>query len=1361
MTSSVQLKLTSFQELNNYDEEFYKVRLFGINSQGTSISVLINGFKPRFFIKVPEKWNKSILRRFLNRIRGNDEDNLIKVSANFWKRKKLNGFDGQKLHKFVCLKFDNTNDMNKCKNLWYKLYPISPQCKPGKFDKKKPIELEIGNFVYLLKSKTIKEKVEIINFNEENLTYSLKNRNNFIYSNIKENQIECPSVYHTRKLKINKIKSIDGSFKEICGFNYDGDILPLYEANIPTLLRLFHTQKISPSGWVQILPDKKINGDAKQTTCKFEYEANFENIHPLTNKDESVPYKICAYDIEANSSHGDLPQPRKDYKKLAQQILEEIENLNKIYNCIDDTQKNDFIKDCICYALGNQDSFNIDKIYTIDDVPKDKDGIPTGFYSLIKKKLNQFKLSESEIEEIKYEDDDNSNYFDSSSVNFNTNQIDCPITKYEFKKKNSEINDRSISIIDLLWHPKYSKDTKINELTKILNSSFPKIKGDEVTFIGCDFIKHDDASYNKRYCIVLGECNEVDGAEIISCKNEKEVLLTWTRIIQKEDPDILTGYNIFGFDVPFLHYRAKANNCLDEFLQITKIKKGNGKKAGIWKKNQYGGGSYDMEKKSIILASGEYDLNIWPIVGRLQIDLLNLFRRDYNMDSYSLDNVSSYFIGGKVKEIKRNSNALMSTIIKTPNLQGLEIGNYIMLQEIGHSINTYKGPMNNHKFKVTSIDYEKSEFIIKGNAKPNLKKSIKWCLCKDDVDHKMIFKLGKGSANDKAIIAKYCIQDCTLLHHLLKKVDVITAYVEMASVCSVPIEFLVMRGQGIKLTSFIAQKCLEKGVLMPTNDKNSSTEGYEGAIVLDPKCGIYNEPVAVNDYSSLYPSSMISEGLSHDSKVWTKEYNLNDEIIKIWPDFGEEGRNDDGSFSYDPETNAELIKQGYQYVDVTYDTYEYRRSSEKAAAKKVKVGYKICRFAQFPNNDPIMCSVLKELLQMRKATRKLIPLQKDEFMKNVLDKRQLAYKLTGNSLYGGTGAKSSTFCDIDVAASCTATGRKLLLYSKEIIENVYGNMIYETKSGDKLQVNAEYVYGDTDSVFYKFNFKDYKTKEKLSFEKNLEYTIELATEVGRVCTMWLKPPHNFEYEKTFAPFILVSKKRYVGVLYENDIHESKRKSMGLVLKRRDNAPIVKDIYGGIIDILMSNGEIQKAVEFLKNQIQNLMEGNVAMDKLTITKSLRSGYKNPQQIAHKVLADRMGERDPGSKPRPGERMKYIYIKTQEKCLQGEKIEPPEYIKLNNIPIDYELYVTNQILKPVLQLFALEGVLELMPGYDLRQNNKNIDHKYKDFPTNISGIREIYETQAAELEESNMEPEKYNKKLQDLRSKYAKDIILEDF
>ena len=59
-------------------------------------------------------------------------------------------------------------------------------------------------------------------------------------------------------------------------------------------------------------------------------------------------------------------------------------------------------------------------------------------------------------------------------------------------------------------------------------------------------------------------------------------------------------------------------------------------------------------------------------------------------------------------------------------------------------------------------------------------------------------------------------------------------------------------------------------------------DGYDGAIVLDPKCDLYlDKPVACVDYASLYPSSMISENLSHDSKVWTKEYNLNDASITL------------------------------------------------------------------------------------------------------------------------------------------------------------------------------------------------------------------------------------------------------------------------------------------------------------------------------------------------------------------------------------------------------------------------------------------------------------------------------------------------
>jgi len=164
--------------------------------------------------------------------------------------------------------------------------------------------------------------------------------------------------------------------------------------------------------------------------------------------------------------------------------------------------------------------------------------------------------------------------------------------------------------------------------------------------------------------------------------------------------------------------------------------------------------------------------------------------------------------------------------------------------------------------------------------------------------------------------------------------------------------------------------------------------------------------------------------------------------------------------------------------------------------------------------------------------------------------------------------------------------------------------------------------------------------------------------------------------------------RYVGMLYETDTNKCKRKEMGIVLKRRDNAPIVKDIYGDVIDILMKEQNIQKAIDFLKSSLQNLVDEKVPMDKLIITKSLRSGYKNPNSIAHKVLADRITKRDPGNKPGPGDRIPFVYIvNPNKKALQGDKIETPTYIRDNKLQIDYSFYITNQIMKPLLQLFGL--------------------------------------------------------------------------
>jgi DNA polymerase elongation subunit (family B) len=518
---------------------------------------------------------------------------------------------------------------------------------------------------------------------------------------------------------------------------------------------------------------------------------------------------------------------------------------------------------------------------------------------------------------------------------------------------------------------------------------------------------------------------------------------------------------------------------------------------------------------------------------------------------------------------------------------------------------------------------------------------------------------------------------------------------------------------------------------MPVIDKSEDQDGYEGAIVLDPKCDLYlDNPVACVDYASLYPSSMMSENISHDSKVWSKEYDLNGDMVC---ENGE--RNEEGEFIYDN-------LPGYEYVNITYDTFKYVRKTPSAAAEKIKCGYKICRFAQPLNGvRAIMPSILEELLLARKTTRKLIPGEKDEFMKNVLDKRQLGYKVTANSLYGQCGAKTSSFYEKDCAASTTATGRLLLTYAKRLVEECYGNAICETENYGQVRTKAEYIYGDTDSVFFTFNLET-PTGELIRGKKALEITIELAQQAGHLASKFLKGPHDLEYEKTFMPFCLLSKKRYVGMLYETDPTKCKRKEMGIVLKRRDNAPIVKEIYGGIIDILMKQQDIGQAVDFLRSSLRNIVDEKYAIDKLIISKSLRSGYKNPQQIAHKVLADRITQRDPGNKPGPGDRIPYVFVhNSDKKAKQGERIETPTYIKEKSLKIDYSYYITNQIMKPVQQVFAL--VLEKM--WEM-QNKRTKIAKFR---------REV------EILKDKTTADKFEAKLDDLKEKEVKMLLFDEF
>jgi len=1095
------------------------------------------------------------------------------------------------------------------------------------------------------------------------------------------------------------------------GYRWKDTDIKIYESNIPPLLRFFHIRDVSPSGWIAI-PKKKVienKSENKGVNCDFEFTTNYKNIIPLNDKETRVPYKIMSFDIEASSSHGDFPVPIKTYKKLATNIIEYFENLK-----MDMTKElcKNILRRIILAAFGYENMEQIDLVY-----PKKHPGSKEEV-----QRLTELWLS-AEVRNLKTDE----NYSDANNIENMFEKMGNDEEEETFDSKFiKSYSDKKATIIDIICDKKFEREGKLNELNVSLNAKFPKLEGDKCTFIGSTFMNYGNKDPHFNHCIVLNTCSPmpIENSVVESYSTEREVLLAWQQLVQRENPDIIIGYNIFGFDYNFMFKRAEENNCVEDFLKLSR------NKDEICATKDKDTGKYKIEESTLQIASGQHDFQFIKMNGRLQVDLYNFYRREANLISYKLDYVAGNFIGDFVKELENKSD---QTVIKTSNMTGLLVGSYIHFEEIGHSVDYYA---DGAKFIVTDIDKEKSKFTINGLVHPDLNsKKVRWCLAKDDVTPKDIFRMTNGTADDRSVIAKYCIQDCNLVHYLFNKSDILTGFIEMAKICSVPINFLVMRGQGIKLTSYVAKKCREKRTLMPVIEKGGLDEGYEGAIVLDPKCDLYlDNPVACNDYASLYPSSMISENLSHDSKVWTLEYDLAGNLIEEW---GE--KDETGKFIYDNLS-------GYSYVDVKYDTYVYKRKHPKAAAEKVLNGYKLCRFAQPTDSgesEGIMPAILKELLKARKDTRKLIPQQTDEFMKNVLDQRQLGYKVTANSLYGQCGAKTSTFYEKDIAACTTATGRKLLTYGKRIVEECYGNNICDTTNYGKVKTRAEYIYGDTDSVFYTFNLEDLDGTP-IRGKKALEITIELAQQVGEVSAKFLKSPHDFEYEKTFMPFCLLSKKRYVGMLYETDVNKCKRKEMGIVLKRRDNAPIVKDIYGGIIDILMKKQNIQEAIDFLRGSLQNIVEEKYPIEKLIITKSLRSGYKNPQSIAHKVLADRITARDPGNKPGPGDRIPFAYISTKDKkALQGEKIETPTFISENNLKIDYSFYITNQIMKPVQQVFAL--VLE-----KIWTMQKKLP-KIKQFKKEVEILRKEYVSDS----------DKFEEKLETMRCKEIKVLLFDEY
>lgn len=488
---------------------------------------------------------------------------------------------------------------------------------------------------------------------------------------------------------------------------------------------------------------------------------------------------------------------------------------------------------------------------------------------------------------------------------------------------------------------------------------------------------------------------------------------------------------------------------------------------------------------------------------------------------------------------------------------------------------------------------------------------------KEDVHHSIISDLQMGTDADRHRLAVYCLKDALLPQQLMNKLAILVNYIEMARVTGVPISFLLTRGQQIKVFSMILRKTRKINLLLPNIAKHSTVgedEGYEGATVIDPKKSYYETPIATLDFASLYPSIMQGYNLCYSTL-------LNPEDIQRLP-----------------KEHYLISPSGHCFVK-----------------EEIKKG--------------ILPQILDELLAARKRAKKDMAAATDPMEKAVQNGRQLALKISANSVYGFTGATVGQLPCVPIAASVTAYGRNLLHETKDFVENTY-------TIANGYPYNAEVVYGDTDSVMVKFGFS------------TVEETMPLAQQAAKEVSNIFPRPIQLEFEKIYYPFLLMNKKRYAGLLWTNPEKYDKLDAKGLETVRRDNCLLVRRVIETCLKKILIERNVQGAIDYTKKTISDLLQNKLDISMLVISKSLGksaddAGYAAKQ--AHVELAMRMKKRDPGTAPNVGDRVAYVIVQSTKGAPAYEKSEDPVYVLENGLPIDTEYYLTNQLANPITRIF----------------------------------------------------------------------------
>ena len=814
-----------------------------------------------------------------------------------------------------------------------------------------------------------------------------------------------------------------------------------------------------------------------------------------------------------------------------------------------------------------------------------------------------------------------------------------------------------------------------------VNSSNPSampqahIGPDKIFQISCVFAREGEGEETyKKYLLSLGDPDQkITGEEVIiyTYKTESALLIGFTDLIREENPNIITGYNILGFDIPYMIARSKSPaSCLREFS-----------KQGFHKYAQ-------AKEKKIKWSSSAYknqEFQFLDAEGRLYVDLLPLVRRDFKFNNYKLKTISTYFLGQTKDPL---------------SVKGI--------------------------FKCYRIGIKKNNQC----------------------------EYGKQARKAMAIVGKYCVQDSALVVRLTSKLKTWVGLTEMAKTCNVPIFTLYTQGQQIKVYSQLYKYCMYQNIVVEKDVYEvKDNERYVGAKVFLPIPGKYKMVVPF-DFASLYPTTIIAynidyhtwvpdgtkipdsrchvmewedhQNCEHDPKVQRKVV-LTQYITKERDRI--KGMRDRRNKCLDKLRKKEMMDEINKAVD---DLKPY--TTEKADLTKTIAKITMCekrkyRFLKEPKG--VLPTIIQNLLDARAHTRKVDMVKakneikrlkaeggdndaliaSQESLVDVLNKRQLAFKVSANSMYGAMGVRRGYLPFMPGAMCTTFMGRKNIECVADTI----------TKKFD-----GELIYGDTDSNYIHFPHMENETSKAL-----WDHSEYVANEVTKL----FPPPIKLEFEEEiYSFFLILSKKRYMYraiTARDGDVGDNIGKK-GVLLARRDNSKFVRDVYEGVVKSISNHESTDKILYFVLEQINQMCSGCKPYTDFVITKAVgahgdliaqettnekgekkaivgdytvpilsrnneereeqmkKKGANTPQEFyllclpAQVQLAERMRKR--GKRVDTGTRLEYVVTDPENHTdKQYNKVESAEYLARHSdiIKIDY-MYYLKALVNPLDQI-----------------------------------------------------------------------------